>query len=106
MNERISHHAFKRAQERLNMGRHSFADWCRATRYHWLSVNSEFLIARGIKATTHGCLIYVTPWTVQEGVALLVSNDGTVITIMTFPQTARLVAEAAAHPPVPEARSA
>ena len=79
----ISEHAYRRADERLGLGRVAFEQWLRATDYHWMRVNADYMIAQNVKASKDQTQ-YITPWVFGECVNLVVSRDKCLVTIVVY----------------------
>ena len=82
---RISQHAFERGRERLGLTANAFAVWVKATYSDWLAVNAKYLTDRGLDVSASGANHFITPFTFRTSVALCVSPDGWIRTVMSFP---------------------
>lgn len=81
----ISAHAYERAAERLGMHRAAFTAWVEATFMDWTPISPPYLWDRGLKCNaTGGDTLYMCPWTPLKGVAMAVSVDHCVKTVMSF----------------------
>ena len=80
----ISSHASSRAFERLGMGLIGFRDWVAATYREWMPVNAGYLCDRGLHVSAQGRDHYKAAWTLREHVALCLSVDHVIITVIPF----------------------
>lgn len=87
----ITNHASIRAQERLGLDHLSFGQWVDATWMHWMPVNASFVQERGLRATAKTSFFYVNPWTSVTSIALALSHDDAIQTVMTYEQDVKIV---------------
>ena len=88
----ITTHAYQRAKERLGFGGRSFYDWVNCTWSDWIPINAEFLLIRNVEVSNQSNL-FATPWTPHRGVALVLSDDKWIKTVIPFDQQSRMVEE-------------
>lgn len=79
----ITEHAYRRAEERLELRRDAFAGWVGATWRFWMPVDQQFLWLRHVDVARHG-RFYATPWTSGRGVVLVLSEDNVIKTVIDF----------------------
>lgn len=85
----ISNHACWRAEERFGISQHGFTEWVKATYGHWMPVNAEFLRNHNISCSAADSWFFVTPWTSLIGMAIIMSNDRCIRTVMDFSTESR-----------------
>lgn len=100
----ITEHAYDRAQVRLKLNALGLRAWVDATYRDWLPVNASYLRDRDVRVSADGRHHFVVPWTYRESVAVCLSEDMVVITVMTFStQIDSDLKTAGALPPRPKA---
>lgn len=80
----ITDHAFDRARDRMGLSDAAFWGWVRATYRSWVPINAAYLRERGLKVSSEGSTHLMCPWLPSWSVALCVSNDNWIKTLMLF----------------------
>jgi hypothetical protein len=83
----ITEHAYLRAGERMKLSRSGFVAWVQATCREWMPVNAGYLIDRELKVSAHDSIHYVSPWTQLTMLALTLSPDNAIKTVMTYAES-------------------
>ena len=79
----ITQHAYARVQERLNVGQATFQQWAEATCPDWIQVNARWCRERQVTVSQFQSL-WVTCWTFNQNLCLVVSADGAIKTVIPF----------------------
>lgn len=87
----ISRHAVQRAKERLGIGESTFFEWVAATYHEWFPVNAEFLLNKNVKVSSHDSWFYATPWSPSRGVAIVLSDDKCIRTVIDFEAESKVI---------------
>lgn len=86
----LTNHATQRGEERLQLKPDSLVGWISATWRDWLPINAEWLRVRGVKCSARGVTWFATPFTAYRGVAIAVTPDNAIRTIITFAEVSKL----------------
>lgn len=80
-------HAIKRAKERMGLSPDGLVAWVKATYKQWMVINAQYLRDRGAKCSELNTIFYMNPWIPGTSVAMAMSADNVIKTIIDFEDT-------------------
>lgn len=80
----LTRHAMERATERLKIDPLAFKGWIEATWRDWLPVNAAWLWDRNLRVSAEDRWHFICPWTPRTSVALCVSEDHAIVTVIDY----------------------